>query len=58
MDLETSENIKTNEKFEIIDGLVFKKGPDKSRFYILDSMVNDVIIIYMQRCAKWVSKPI
>lgn len=37
LDLESSENYKAKEKFEIIDRLVFKKGPDKSRFYIPDN---------------------
>lgn len=51
MDLETSEDNKAKEKFEIIDGLVFKKGPDKSRFYIPDSMVNNIIRVYHDNMA-------
>lgn len=34
------------EKFELIDGLVFRKGLDKSRFVILDSMIINMIRIY------------
>lgn len=39
--LENSEN----DKFEIIDGLIYKKG-DRSRFYVPELMVNNVIKMY------------
>ncbi|KMQ86352.1 retrovirus-like pol polyprotein, partial [Lasius niger] len=35
-----------NDKFVLLEGLVFRKGPDKSRFAIPDSMINKVIRFY------------
>lgn len=40
-----------NEKFELIDGLVFRKCADKPRFVIPDSMINNIIRIYHDEMA-------
>jgi len=32
-------------KFKLLDGLSFKKDPDKPRFAVLDSMINNIIQI-------------
>lgn len=36
----------THEKFNLIEGLVFRKGPDKPRFVIPESMVMNILRIY------------
>lgn len=43
-----AEYLESNEhtKYELLDGLVFKKGADKSRFIIPESMVHNVIRVY------------
>jgi len=51
LDLESPDNEKSAEKFEIIDGLVFRKEPDKSRFYVPVQMINNVIRIYHDNMA-------
>jgi len=33
-------------KFEFLDGLIFKKDPDKPRFAVPDSMINNIIRVY------------
>lgn len=35
-----------HKKFELIDGLVYRKRPDRSRFALPDAMLNNVIKIY------------
>jgi hypothetical protein len=35
-----------SDKFELIEGLVYRKFPDKSRFYVPESMVPNVIRVY------------
>ncbi|KMQ87526.1 hypothetical protein RF55_13169 [Lasius niger] len=40
-----------DEKFELIEGLVYKKGPDKPRFVIPESMVTNVIRVYHDEMA-------
>lgn len=34
------------DKFELIDGLVYRKGQDRSRFVVPESMINNIIRIY------------
>jgi len=38
-------------KFEFLDGLIFKKGPDKPRFAVPDSMINNIIRVYHDNMA-------
>jgi len=33
-------------KFELLDGLIFRKGPNKPRFAVPNSMVNNIIRVY------------
>lgn len=40
-----------NEKFELIDGLVYKKCVDKPRFVISDTMINNIIRAYHDEIA-------
>ncbi|XP_067212248.1 uncharacterized protein [Linepithema humile] len=35
-----------NEKFELIEGLVYRKGPDKPRFAVPEPMIDNVIRVY------------
>lgn len=35
-----------NDKFKLIDGLVYRKGPDKSRFVVPAAMTTQIIRIY------------
>jgi len=35
-----------NDKFEMIDGLIYRKGEDRARFAVPDSMVNNIIRVY------------
>lgn len=30
-----------HKKFELLNGLIFRKGLDKPRFYVAESMIND-----------------
>lgn len=41
----------SNKKFELIEGLVFRKGPDKPLFYVPESMVPNLIRVYHDNCA-------
>lgn len=43
--------LKNNDKFELIEGLVFRKDIDKLRFVIPDSMINNVIRVYHNEIA-------
>jgi len=36
----------SNDKFEMIDGLIYKKGEDRARFAVPDSMINNIIRLY------------
>jgi len=38
-------------EFELFDGLIFKKGPDKPRFAVPDSMINNIIRVYHDNMA-------
>ncbi|XP_024882106.1 protein NYNRIN-like, partial [Temnothorax curvispinosus] len=38
--------VENNEKFTLIDGLVFHKGKDKPRFVIPEVMINNIIRVY------------
>ena len=40
-----------HEKFDLIDGLIFRKGIDKPRFVIPESMVVNIIRIYHDEMA-------
>jgi len=40
-----------HDKFELIEGLVYRKFEDKPRFYVPESMVHNVICIYHDQCA-------
>ncbi|KMQ88500.1 hypothetical protein RF55_12002 [Lasius niger] len=46
-DLEFSDN----DKFALINGLVYKKGPDKPRFSVPEAMVNNIVRIYHDNIA-------
>lgn len=35
-----------NDKFKLIDGLIYKKSPDKPRFVVPELMVNNIIRVY------------
>lgn len=35
-----------NDKFEMIDGLIYRKGEDRARFAVPDSMINNIIRVY------------
>lgn len=41
----------SDEKFELIEGLVYKKGPDKSHFVVPESMVSNIIRVYHDEMA-------
>lgn len=41
-----------DDKFELIDGLVYKKGNDRSRFVIPESLINSLINIYHDQMAR------
>ncbi|KMQ89733.1 hypothetical protein RF55_10607 [Lasius niger] len=41
----------SHEKFDLIEGLVYRKGPDKPRFVVPDSMIRDIIRIYHDKMA-------
>lgn len=40
-----------DEKFQLIEGLVYKKGPDKPRFVVPESMVTNIIRVYHDEMA-------
>lgn len=40
-----------NDKFTLINGLVYKKGPDKPRFAVPEAMVNNIVRIYHDNMA-------
>jgi len=35
-----------HEKYALIDWLVYKKGPDKPKFYVSESMVDNLLRLY------------
>jgi len=42
-DLSTKLEREDHHKFELLNGLIFRKGPDKPRFSMPDSMINNII---------------
>lgn len=50
---EIAENLEHSDhkKYELINGLVFRKGRDKPRFYIPEAMVMNILRIYHDDCA-------
>lgn len=42
---------KEDEKYEIIDGLVYRKGEDRSRFFVPELMINNIIRVYHDEMA-------
>jgi len=42
---------KDHHKFELLDGFIFRKGLDKPRFAVPDSMINNIIRVYHDNMA-------
>lgn len=38
-----------NDKFELIEGLVYKKGSDRTRFVVPETMINAIIRTYQSK---------
>ncbi|CAL1672060.1 unnamed protein product [Lasius platythorax] len=50
-DLSQKLEFKEDDKFELIDGLVFKKGTEKSRFVVPEAMISNIIRYYHDNMA-------
>lgn len=48
-----------NDKFRLIDGLVYRKGDDRDRFIVPDSMIQSIIRVHHDkwRIAEWKKRP-